>query len=207
MEKAFLPQEQSEVRTLQDEQGARWIEGKSIVFDSPSRIMRTLRSVSKGINSFQEIIDKNALDGADFSNAISCWNHNKDYILGSVRNGTATYEIDQTGMPYKTLPPDTQLIRDMVFAPIDRRDVTGSSFVFNIAPNGDYWERGADGLVTRYVRKITVVSEWGPVTVPAFPDTTTEIISRSFDDFIATFQQEEKSYNAQLAKMRLSLGL
>ncbi|MCE7038985.1 HK97 family phage prohead protease [Dyadobacter sp. CY312] len=207
MEKTFLPQELSEVRTLQDEEGVRRIEGLAIVFDSPSRIMRTLKSVSRGVNNFQEVIDKNALDGADFSNAISCWNHNVDYILGSVRNGTATYEIDQTGMPYKTLPPDTQLIRDMVFAPIDRRDVTGSSFVFNIAPDGDYWERGSNGLVTRYVKKITVISEWGPVSRPAFLDTTTEVVSRSFDDFIATFQQEEKSYNAQLAKMRLAIGL
>ena len=205
MEKAFLPQELSEVRTLQVEDGVRKIEGRSIVFDSRSRIMRTLQSVSRGVNNFQEVIDKNALDGADFSNAISCWNHNKDHILGAVRNGTATYEIDQMGMLYSTHALDTQLNRDMVFAPIDRRDVTGSSFVFNVAPGGDEWVRDGDGTIIRYIRKIVVVYEWGPVTMPAFLDTTTEIVSRSFDDFIKTIHSEEKTYSAQYAKMRMAL--
>jgi phage head maturation protease len=205
MEKVFLPQELSEVRTIQNEEGVRIIEGRAIVFDSRSRPMRTVKSVAMKIKSFCEVIDSRALDSADFSNAISCWNHNRDMILGSVANGTATYELDSRGMLYTTFPIDTQTNRDIVFAPIDRRDVRGSSFVFFCPPGGDEWILDADGTVIRYIRKIEVVYEWGPVTMPAYLDTTTDVVARSFDDFIATIREEERSYGAQYAKMRLAL--
>lgn len=205
MEKAFLPQELSEVRTVQVEDGVKRIDGRAIVFDSRSRPMRTIKSISMKIKSFCEVIDSRSLDNADFSNAISCWNHNRDMILGSVANGTATFEIDSKGMPYSTFPIDTQTNRDLVFAPIERRDVRGSSFVFYCAPGDDEWVLDPDGTVIRYIKKIETVYEWGPVTMPAYLDTTTDVVSRSFDEFINSIHNEEKSYRSQYAKIRLAL--
>ncbi|MCE6992094.1 HK97 family phage prohead protease [Dyadobacter sp. CY323] len=195
METRILPQEFSEVRAIQNDDGVWHIPGKAIVFNVRSR----------KIKSFFEVIMPTALDNAKMDDAISCWNHNTSHILGSVRNKTTTYEITGDAMLYDTLPPNNPTTNDMVIAPIVRRDVTGSSFMFNIAEGGDEWVRDPDGSIVRYVHKIYEVYEWGPVSLPVYMDTVTEVTKRSLDDFISLTKQQETVIRSQYTKMKLAL--
>lgn len=197
-EKRVIPQSLSEVRAIEIEGGGYQIPGKGIVFSQRSQ----------KLGWFVEIIDPRALDGADMSDIVATYNHDMNYVLGRSTNNTLSYTIDSEGLNYVITPPDNQTIRDIVLAPIIRRDVTGSSFMFSVADRGDEWEEQPDGLVIRYVRKIETVFEFGPVTMPAYRQTTTEaqqVAKRSFDEFIEQTKKNELSYRSQFHRLKLEL--
>lgn len=195
MEKRILPQLLSEVRAIKGDDGIFHILGTGIVFNQRSQ----------KLGFFVEIIDQRALDEADMSDMVSCFNHDMNFILGRSSNNTMSFSIDDKGLHYDTLPQDNQTRRDMVIDPIQRRDVTGSSFIFATARRGDDWEEEASGLVVRYVRKIERVFETGPVTMPAYTQTSTDVHKRSFDDFIKETRKVESMYRSHFAKAQLSL--
>lgn len=195
METRILPQEFSEVRAIQNDEGIWHIPGKAIVFNRKSR----------KIKSFFEVILPKALDNAIMDDAISCFNHNTNHILGSVRNKTTSFEVTANDFLYDTIPPVNQTTMDMVISPIVRRDVTGSSFMFNIAEGGDEWVRDPDGSIIRYVTKIYEVYEWGPVSLPVYMDTVTDVTKRSLDDFLKSTREQESTFRSQYAKLKLDL--
>ncbi|MCF2443646.1 HK97 family phage prohead protease [Dyadobacter sp. CY345] len=195
-EKRVLPQNHSEVRAVQSTDGIWHIPGKGIVFNQRSR----------KLGFFYEIIDPKALDGANMSDAISCFNHDMNHILGNVRNKTTSFTVTAEAMEYDTLPPDNQTTKDIVIAPILRGDVTGSSFMFSVAERGgDEWVEEPNGDIIRYVRKIDVVYEWGPVSMPAYLTTSTDVAKRSFDYFINENKKQELQLRSTFAKMQLEL--
>lgn len=196
METRVLPQEFSDVRALKGDDGVWHIPGKAVVFNQRSR----------KIGWFFEVIDSRALESARIDEAISCYNHNMTHILGTVRNQTTSYEIKADGLHYDILPPDNQTTKDIVIAPIVRRDVTGSSFMFKaFEKDGEEWVQEAEGIYVRYVKRIEEVYEFGPVSMPAYLNTTTDIAKRSFDEFIKTVKNEEASYRSQFAKFQMDL--
>jgi phage head maturation protease len=78
--------------------------------------------------------------------------------------------------------------------------------MFGVAKRGDEWEEKPDGLIIRYVRKIEKVYEFGPVTMPAYTQTTTDAVAkRSFDSFIEQKQKEESEHRSQWAQLRLQM--
>ena len=79
--------------------------------------------------------------------------------------------MDETGLRYEISPPDTQLVRDMVLAPMRRGDISQSSFGFYVAE--DDWKEDRDsGAVTRTITKVERLLDVSPVTYPAYPDTS-----------------------------------
>jgi hypothetical protein len=58
------------------------------------------------------------------------WNHNTDYVLGSTGSGTLTVAEDERGLAFRAVPPETQMVRDLVLEPMRRGDVRGASFGF-----------------------------------------------------------------------------
>lgn len=160
---------------------------------------------SQKLGWFYEVIDERALDDADMEDMVSCFNHDMNFILGRRSNKTLSFEVDGKGLHYDTLPQDNQSRRDMVIDPIQRKDVTGSSFIFNIAKRGDEWVEEPNGIIVRYVKKIERVLETGPVTIPAYPQTTSDIAKRSFDDFIKEHKQQESMYKRDFAKRQVML--
>ncbi len=193
MYKRILPQEISEVRSAIAADEATHIYGRGIAFNSESQ----------KLGFFIEIIEERALDNADMRDIVSTFNHDMNIVLGRTTNQTLTYSIDQRGLNYDVLPLDTQTIRDLVLAPIARRDITGSSFIFRTNKNDEYWER-RDGKVIRYVKKIDTVLEFGPVTLQAYRDTSTDLEKRSFDDFIKETREQENHFRADYAKRTMT---
>ena len=205
METRILPQDLSEVRVITNEAGKIHIPGRGIVFNQ----------LSQKLGWFKEIIDPRALDEADMSDIVACFNHDMNIVLGRSTSGTLSYTINAGGLDYDILPPETTLVREMVVTPIERKDVTGSSFMFNVAEEGgEEWDVLPDGIYVRYVRKISKVYEFGPVTLPAYNQTYTEVARRSFDSYkktldqvIAETRQQEATYRGDYESLRLKLRL
>lgn len=149
----------------------------------------------------------------------SLFNHDSNIILGRNRAGTLKLSVDEKGLKYDVTPPDTQLCRDQVLTPIDRGDVSGSSFMF--VPLRTVWvEEVRDGK-TIYLRQVEEVQLWevGPVVFPAYEGTTTGLrasgelteLKASLEAYLAGRGQSRDAADAvkvraDYVKMRASLA-
>jgi HK97 family phage prohead protease len=130
-------------------------------------------SRSLNLGGFVEIIDSKALNEADMSDVVGLFNHNRDILLG--RNTSNTLKLTRNtdgGLSYWIAydPLDPDHVR--VMRKIERGDVVGSSFAFRVAKGGDTWVKEEDGTYLRTVYKISRVSDVGPVTSPAYANST-----------------------------------
>ena len=102
------------------------------------------------------------------------FNHDPNHLLGRTTSGTLKLSVDQVGLQYKIVPPDTQAGRDTVES-IKRGDLTGSSFSFSIME--DKWEKKTDGKLQIDIRTLLNVQMFdvGPVTFPAYTSTSTGV--------------------------------
>lgn len=156
------------------------IAGYAVVFDSWSEVMTDSRG-----RPFRERFAPGAFDralaaGPDIR---ALWNHNDDYPLGRVRNGTLRISQDLKGVRFDLTPPDTSWGRDAIES-IRRGDVSGVSFAFSAKRDGgDTWEKpGSDGVAQRTVLDASLY-EVSPVTFPAYPQTSVGVRSVSVPDF------------------------
>ncbi|MBH8558987.1 HK97 family phage prohead protease [Hymenobacter negativus] len=158
---------------------------------------------SKNLGGFVEIIDKEALKDADLSDVKGLFNHDRNYVLGTISAGTLELTVDADGglsyrIKYDHLDPD----HVRVMRKIERGDVVGSSFAFRVAPNGADWDYDEEGMYVRTVTKISRVSDVCPVTDPAYADT--EAAQRSLGDYQ---QQRAKPAGPSLDQRRRQLAL
>ncbi len=141
--------------------GARAIQGHGAVFN--------VVTVIAGL--FEEVIAPGA-----FTRAISeddtrgLFNHDPSWILGRQSAGTLELSQDAIGLAYRIELPKTAH-GESVGVAVDRRDVTGSSFSFDVLPDGDRWEWPANGIGLPR-RTLLSVRLWdvGPVTFPQYPE-------------------------------------
>lgn len=122
----------------------------------------------------EEEIAVGAFADADLSDVLICFNHNLDTILGRTAAGTGTVGIDADGhLVYAATSLDQA---NPAVAPavryIQRGEVNKSSFMFEI--NESVWsdseKYGSYGK--RTITKIGKVYETGPVTLPAYNETS-----------------------------------
>src|SRR6185295_11760977 len=66
-------------------------------------------------------------------------NHDDDNLLGRTASGTLELILDKIGLMYACELPDTQVGRDTAEM-IRRGDMSGSSFQFSIAMDGQNWD-------------------------------------------------------------------
>lgn len=128
----------------------------------------------------------------------SLFNHDANFVLGRSVAGTLALSEDKTGLYSETTPPDTQTIRDLVLAPIERGDVSGMSFAFKVF-RGDgsrkVEEKGDVVIITTPGERITIrrdgdreieerelldldLYDVSPVTYPAYTDTDVSLRCR-----------------------------
>lgn len=96
------------------------------------------------------------------------FNHDPNQILGRTSAGTLKLSVDATGLFYEITPGDTT-IADNVIESIRRGDIDGSSFSFRVL---DEELKKEDGKYKREITKVGPVYDVGPVTFPAYEDTT-----------------------------------
>lgn len=129
---------------------------------------------------FTESIDRGALTNADLSDVRILFNHDPNLILGRTKAGTAEVGIDEVGMWYKAVLPDSPNGHNVREA-LERGDIDQSSWAFYMRVsqdgNGDRWER-INGKDHRTILDVREVVDASPVTYPANPDTSAAKRSR-----------------------------
>lgn len=151
--------------TVRAEGETRTLQGYAAVFNRETVIGEFFREVIEP-GAFAEAIKDADVRGL--------FNHDPNWVLGRQTAQTLRLVEDKKGLRYEIDPPPTTQGRD-VQALVERGDVTGSSFGFTVPEDGQRWERGKDGMLP--LRRITRV-EWlrdvGPVTFPAYEETTVQ---------------------------------
>lgn len=95
------------------------------------------------------------------------FNHSSNRLLGRKSAGTLRLAEDDRGLEYEIDPPDTQTGRDVVTS-LERGDLSGSSFSFEVTD--EEWKK-VDGQNIRVILGVKLY-DVGPVTFPAYQDTT-----------------------------------
>lgn len=135
----------------------------------------------------------------------SLFNHNPDVVLGRVAAGTLALSVDSRGLHYEAQAPDTQLVRDQVLTPIQRKDVTGSSFMFDVLERS-WREVEVEGHAV-FIREVHQVRlyEVGPVVFPAYEGATSSTSGargRKRDQACQWFADARADLDAWLADRR-----
>lgn len=194
-DRLVLPQERSNCRiTRADNQPTR-IEGYAAVFfraDDPGTEFWLWDDYVERVmpGAFDETIGKDDCAGL--------FNHNDSIVLGRQSNKSLELTVDEVGLRYSILPPETTAAKDVV-ALIDRKDIKGSSFAF--APiRTTYAEEYRDGkrIGIRQIEKVQLY-DVGPVTFPAYEATTTETRSKRRQ---AAFDRLSNSAHMRSGKLR-----
>ena len=153
---------------------------------------------SLDLGGFREKIKSGAFDEAlkrDDADVRALKNHDSNLILGRTTSGTLRLNTNSVGLQVEIDPPDTNTGRDTV-EEIRRKDITGMSFAFTTAE--DDWKYLEDGNVERTIIKVGELFDVGPVTYPAYPDTS--VAARSMDAHKEEVEQEKKEIETVVEK-------
>ena len=160
-----------ETRARVTNEDTRTIRGYGIVFNKESVDLRANGRV------FREVIRPEAVRGISMENILSMHNHRSERLLGTTQSGTMRTGVDSVGVWYEVDLPNAPTGHD-VLESVRRGDTPGSSFQFDIRSDGDKWSM-KDGRAFREVVQFNGVYEMGPVSEPAYPDTS--ISARSLE--------------------------
>lgn len=143
---------------------------------------------SLDLGGFTERIKKGAFDEAlEESDVRALKNHDPNLLLGRTSSGTLRLTSNTVGLSFEVDVPDTTTGKDTVVE-IRRKDITGCSFSFTTAE--DDWKYLEDGSIERTIIKVGQLFDVGPVTFPAYPDTT--VAARSLDAFKESRKKQEE---------------
>lgn len=150
------------VEVRQADDGKAIIRGVAAVFDS----------LSDNLGGFREQILPGAFDDTDMNDVRGLFNHDSNYVLGRTVSKTVRLKTTERGLEYEIDLPNTQTIRDLVLAPIERGDVDQSSFGFIVGPGNDDWQEDSEGRLIRTIHRFAELFDVSPVTFPAYRDTS-----------------------------------
>ena len=149
-----------EIRMNENGEESRTIEGYGAVFNRWSH----------NLGWFKEKMERSSFDNVDMSNVIATFNHNFDNVLARADSDTLKLEVDDRGLKYSFEAPNTTAGNDLL-ENVRNGNVKGSSFMFTVAKNGSTWTEGED-VDERVITQVERLIELGPVTTPAYPDTS-----------------------------------
>lgn len=158
MERRTLKMQDAKIR---ERDGKRYMEGYFAVFDKPYRVF----------DDWEETIAPGAFQNALNSRADvkALWNHNHDLVLGSTAAGTLTLREDAAGLFGSILINEKDQDAVNAYARVERGDVDGCSFGFDIKRQEESWENGE--YRTR-ILEVEPLYEVSPCTFPAYVDTS-----------------------------------
>ncbi len=150
---------------------------------------------------FREIILPGAFNLAESIDVICTFCHNEQTLLGRNTSGTLRLNVDDVGLAFECDVPQSKAF---VLEYIDRRDIQGCSFGFDVLPGGETWIDG-DDMPIRQLTNIAIV-DVGPVIDPAYPGT--EIALRSLSAHLQSRHLGRRKSNRNLIEVlsRMCLG-
>ena len=161
-----------EVRAEQDEERGSILTGRPIVYNSWT-----------DLGWYDEMIAAGALAKADLTDVRFLVNHDLTRIpLARSRrnNGNSTMQLmpDDDGLGIRvSLDTENNADARALYSAVQRGDITGMSFMFQVEDGGDDWIEINSDHPQRIIRSISRVLEVSAVTFPAYSDT--EINARS----------------------------
>lgn len=123
--------------------------------------------LSKNLGGFVEVVDNRAFNysaSQGYPDAICRYQHDDNYVLGTINGGTLQLGIDDIGLRYDVVPPQT---RADVVELVQRGDVKKSSFAFRAVDED--WGLTDQQFPLRTLLSVELV-DVAPVVVPAYPD-------------------------------------
>lgn len=202
MEKNIEIRSYAEAPTLNEEN--RTIEGYAIVFDVRSNVMYDW----EGGRKFVEVIERRAvtdelLNSCDIRALIE---HNNQRLLARSNKGKGTLqlEIDEHGLKYRFVSPNTTHGNDIVEM-VKRGDINGSSFAFRSLQENVKWEKGTNGVWLRTIQKIDFIRDVTMTADPAYSQTEVSVRSMELLDETEDKPIEEEVRNDNRYKIELEL--
>ncbi|MBU7451552.1 phage major capsid protein [Leuconostoc citreum] len=144
------------------------IQGYAIMFNVPS----------VDLGGFTEVIQPTALANVDLSDVALVYAHQNNSILARVSAGNLTLTVDDTGLFFSAILPDTTLAND-VYTDISVGNVKGMSFSFSV--DQDEWSQNQDGTLLHTVIAIDQIPEITITAYPAYVQTSVEL-QRSYKE-------------------------
>lgn len=184
-EMRYISTDMLEVREIGDSGSTNNIVyGYVTKFNKQSEVLR-----DRWGDEFVEVIAQGAFDESlQTKTQKALWNHNTDYVLGSVRAGTLALFIDNEGLRSEITLPNTTWGND-AYEAIRRKDVDGMSFGFRAIE--DRWDKILHEDREIYRRTIIKAElyEVSPCVFPAYPDS--EIDCRSLHSYKTKANNDE----------------
>ena len=149
-----------------------------------------------------ESIAPGAFDDSVSDDVRALYNHNIDIVLGRTSAGTMEIRQDSHGLwgRVKINRDDSDAMN--AYARIQRGDITGCSFGFDIAAQEtDYRD---DGTVHWTITRVSPLYEISPCTFPAYADTSVTARRRDFDEIQR--RRREKWKTDMLEKLKNTMS-
>lgn len=125
--------------------------------------------ISRNLGGFVERVMPSAFNQArhaGFPGAVARYNHDSNMLLGTVAGRTLALEVDNVGLRYDVLPPQS---RGDILELVARGDVQHSSFAFRVPSDGEDWSLSEQNYPMRSLLDVQLV-DVAPVVDPAYPD-------------------------------------
>lgn len=132
--------------------------------------------------AFDGLVDRKANDPRGKIDVPFLTDHLSHLITGRTTNGRLELRKGLKGLEYLHRPIQTTHGRDLAML-VEDRTITGASFAFTTAPDGEAWTEDERGSVTRTVFRASGLFDISAVTYPAYPSST--IGTRSLDQWKA----------------------
>lgn len=147
---------------VREDNGTRKLSGYFAVFDKPYEVMPGwIETIAPG--AFSKAL-------AEKQDTKVLWNHNRDIVLGSTANKTAFLREDEIGLWGEVIINEQDQDAKNAYARIDRGDVNGCSFGFEISKMEESWDD--DGTYRTKILEINPLYEVSPCTFPAYTQTS-----------------------------------
>jgi HK97 family phage prohead protease len=111
------------------------------------------------------------------ADVLALYDHDSQYLLGRRSANTLQVEEDKKGLHYTIEVNSNDPLAAAVAARIARGDVSGSSFAFRVAAQGDEWGLTEKDYPLRTVTEVSMLRDVGPVSQPAYPETSSGLRS------------------------------
>lgn len=191
MPKTLITRDLAQMPEVRAEGADARLVGYAAVFNQRTEIAGLwIEEVAPG--AFAEAI----ADGADVR---ALFNHDANRVLGRTAAGTLALREDETGLRYEITPDPTDPEAMSVLAKVRRGDVTGSSMGFTV--RGEEWQRATEAgqLPVRRITAVDWLRDVGPVTFPAYEQTTAEAEARSQAEALRVVELPDLRVNQALA--------
>ena len=180
-----------EVNANNNEEHGNFIEGRAIVFDSPT-----------DIGPFEEIISKDALNETDLKDVRFLVNHNTDMIplarsRNNNENSTMQMVISEDGLHIRAdLDTENNADARTLYSATKRGDISGMSFMMTV--DGEEWNWENEEHPTRTITRIGKVFEVSAVSFPAYEATSLE--ARDNEEALESAKSALESAKAEAEK-------